>query len=89
MRENCTYGSMRGRAYPMGALRSTLHPSDGDDFDSKAERFAHRSQKQRRNERTTKTNKCTGEVMLVGAELSGFPDRMGCELPIDGRGGMW
>ena len=27
MRENCTYGSMRGRAYPTGASRSTLHPS--------------------------------------------------------------
>ena len=27
MRENCTYGSMRGRAYPAGASRSTLHPS--------------------------------------------------------------
>ena len=27
MRETCTYGSMRGRAYPMGASRSTLHPS--------------------------------------------------------------
>ena len=26
MRENSTYGSMRGRAYPAGALRSTLHP---------------------------------------------------------------
>ncbi len=26
MRENCTYGSMRGRAYPTGAFRSTLHP---------------------------------------------------------------
>ena len=26
MRENCTYGSMRGRAYPAGELRSTLHP---------------------------------------------------------------
>ena len=25
MRENCTYGSMRGRAYPAGASRSTLH----------------------------------------------------------------
>ena len=24
MRENCTYGSMRGRAYPAGASRSTL-----------------------------------------------------------------
>ena len=24
----------------------------------------------------TKTNKCTVEVLLVGAELSGFPDRM-------------
>ena len=27
MRETCTYGSMRGRAYPTGASRSTLHPS--------------------------------------------------------------
>ena len=27
MREICTYGSMRGRAYPAGASRSTLHPS--------------------------------------------------------------
>ena len=26
MRENCTYGLTRGRAYPAGALRSTLHP---------------------------------------------------------------
>ena len=26
MRENCTYGSMRGRTYPAGASRSTLHP---------------------------------------------------------------
>ena len=26
MRENCTYGSMRGRAHPTGASRSTLHP---------------------------------------------------------------
>ena len=26
MRENCTYGSMRGRAYPAGASRPTLHP---------------------------------------------------------------
>ena len=26
MRENCTYGSMRGRAYPAGASRSTLLP---------------------------------------------------------------
>ena len=26
MRENCTYGSKRGRAYPTGASRSTLHP---------------------------------------------------------------
>ena len=25
MRENCTYGSMRGRAYPIMS-RSTLHP---------------------------------------------------------------
>ena len=25
MREICTYGSMRGRAHPMGAFRSTLH----------------------------------------------------------------
>jgi len=25
MRENCTYGSMRGRTYPTGASRSTLH----------------------------------------------------------------
>ena len=25
MRENCTYGSMRGRTYPAGASRSTLH----------------------------------------------------------------
>ena len=24
MRENCTYGSMRGRTYPAGAFRSTL-----------------------------------------------------------------
>ena len=30
MRENCTYGSMRGRAYPAGALRSTLHPHGSD-----------------------------------------------------------
>ena len=28
MRENCTYGSMRGRAYPAGASRPTLHPID-------------------------------------------------------------
>ena len=28
MRENCTYGSMRGRTYPAGASRSTLHPID-------------------------------------------------------------
>ncbi len=27
MRENCTYGSMRGRTYPAGASRSTLHTS--------------------------------------------------------------
>ena len=27
MRENCTYGSMRGRAYPTGESRSTLHPT--------------------------------------------------------------
>ena len=26
MRENCTYGSMRGRTYPAGASRPTLHP---------------------------------------------------------------
>ena len=26
MRENCTYGSMRGRTFPAGASRSTLHP---------------------------------------------------------------
>ena len=26
MRENCTYGSMRGRTYPAGASRSTLLP---------------------------------------------------------------
>ena len=26
MRGNCTYGSMRGRAYPTGESRSTLHP---------------------------------------------------------------
>ena len=26
MRENCTYGLTRGRAYPAGASRSTLHP---------------------------------------------------------------
>ena len=26
MREICTYGSMRGRTYPAGASRSTLHP---------------------------------------------------------------
>ena len=25
MRENCTYGSMRGRTYPAGASRPTLH----------------------------------------------------------------
>ena len=29
MRENCTYGSMRGRTYPAGASRSTLLPADG------------------------------------------------------------
>ena len=28
MRENCTYGSMRGRAHPTRASRSTLHPSE-------------------------------------------------------------
>ena len=28
MRENCTYGSMRGRTYPAGASRPTLHPSE-------------------------------------------------------------
>ena len=27
MRENGTYGSMRGRTYPAGASRPTLHPS--------------------------------------------------------------
>ena len=27
MRENCTYGSMRGRTYPAGASRPTLHSS--------------------------------------------------------------
>ena len=27
MRENCTYGSMRGRAYPAGASRPTLLPA--------------------------------------------------------------
>ena len=27
MRENCTYGSMRGRTYPAGASRPTLLPS--------------------------------------------------------------
>ena len=26
MRENCTYGSMRGRTYPAGASRPTLPP---------------------------------------------------------------
>ena len=26
MRENCLYGSSRGRAYPTGASRFTLHP---------------------------------------------------------------
>ena len=25
MRENCTYGSMRGQTYPAGASRPTLH----------------------------------------------------------------
>ena len=29
MRENCTYGSMRGRTYPAGASRPTLHPNGG------------------------------------------------------------
>ena len=29
MRENCMYGSMRGRTYPAGASRSTLHPIEG------------------------------------------------------------
>ena len=29
MREICTYGSMRGRTYPAGASRSTLHPNGG------------------------------------------------------------
>ena len=28
MRENCTYGSMRGRTYPAGASRPTLHSRD-------------------------------------------------------------
>ena len=28
MRENCTYGSMRGRTYPAGASRPTLHHGD-------------------------------------------------------------
>ena len=28
MRENCTYGSMRGRTYPAGASRSTLPPME-------------------------------------------------------------
>ena len=32
MRENCTYGSMRGRAHPTGASRSTLHPLKTDDL---------------------------------------------------------
>ena len=30
MRENCTYGSMRGRAYPAGVSRSTLLPNGAD-----------------------------------------------------------
>ena len=32
MRENCTYGSMRGRAHPTGASRSTLHLDEYDAF---------------------------------------------------------
>ena len=38
MRENCTYGSMRGRAYPTGESRSTLHPFDPRVYDYGAER---------------------------------------------------
>ena len=43
MREICTYGSMRGRTYPAGASRSTLHPNGGVEVVGVRQAFSLRS----------------------------------------------